>query len=657
MIQQPLKLKFVGALVEQLGAQLYPSVTATVAELISNAWDADAHNVWVKIPFGESWTTNGEIEVLDDGHGMTREQAQSQYLIVGRKRRLQDGGQTQGGRSVHGRKGIGKLAAFGTAEILDCYSVRDDEEVSFQLDYEKIRKSAPGADCEVMGTADQGPLCAPDGSKLSSGTRIRLSRLRLKRAISEDQFMRSMSRRFAIDQTDMTVFINENQLQRFDMDLEFRFPKDGIPAGYSVVVGQDGWGTEKLPDGKEIRWWIGFTPKPLDAEYLRGISIIARRKLLQRPFMFERTQGVRGQLGQEYVVGEVVADWLDTGTDIEDDLIQTNRDQLQLEDERVQELLQWGRRRLNWALSQRQNLRQKQAEESIDVPDILELLKDFTATEQRHLGDIARKISQIGDPEPSEVHDFMVEVIDGFKDRAVRELMERVQFEEEGFQSNFWGLVREFSLIDARKNYSIIQARLGTIDRLGAAIKAGATEVPEIHKVIKEFPWILDPRWSLLGDEIDPATLQEHYEPTLDDETEQRLDFLFILRPQAPAPFDEILVVEIKRGVKSNERIHRVSEEEVNKFHSYVLGVYANYSLNTAPPAVSGLMVASGYTERANRTRRSLEQVREVRLEFQTWDSVIENTRRLHTGWLEVTRVNRTPSVEENDKTMLEDNA
>ncbi len=654
MAQETLKLKFVGALVEQLGAQLYPSATATVAELISNAWDADAHNVWVKIPFGQSWTTDGEIEVLDDGHGMTREQAQSQYLIVGRKRRLQDGGQTQGGRPVHGRKGIGKLAAFGTAEILDCYSVRGDEEVSFQLDYQEIRRSAPGADCEVKETASQGPLGAPDGSNLPSGTRIRLSRLRLKRAISEDQFMRSMSRRFAIDQTDMTVFINENQLQRFDMDLEFRFPKDGTPAGYSVVVGQDGWGTEQLPDGKEVRWWIGFTPKPLDAEYLRGISIIGRRKLLQRPFMFERTQGVRGQLGQEYVVGEVVADWLDTGTDIEDDLIQTNRDQLQLEDDRVQELLQWGRRRLNWALSQRQNLRQKKAEKSIDVPDILELLKDFTATEQRHLGDIARKVSQIGDPEPSEVHDFMVEVIDGFKDKAVRELMERVQFEDEGFQSNFWGLVREFSLIDARKNYSIIQARLGTIDRLGAAIKAGATEVPEIHNVIKEFPWILDPRWSLLGDEIDPATLQEHYEPTLDDETGQRLDFLFILRPQAPAPFDEILVVEIKRGVKANGSIHRVSEEEVNKFHSYVLGVYANYSLNTAPPSVSGLMVASGYTERADRTRRSLEQVREVRLEFQTWDSVIENTKRLHTGWLEVTRVSRSPSVEENDKTIPE---
>ena len=647
MTQEPLKLKFVGALVEQLGAQLYPSATATVAELISNAWDADAHNVWVRIPFGESWTADGKIEVLDDGHGMTREQAQSQYLVVGRKRRLQDGGKTPSGRAVHGRKGIGKLAAFGTAEILDLHTVHDGQRVAFRLDYEAIRKSEPGADCEVKEeTTNLGPLRTPDDSVLKSGTRILLSSLRLKRAISEDQFTRSMSRRFAIDQTLMRVFINGDQLQRFNMDLEYRFPRDGKPTSDSVEVGEDGWGTEALSSGKEVRWWVGFTPKPLEAEYLRGISILGRGKLLQRPFMFERAQGVRGQLGQEYIVGEVVADWLDTGTDIEDDLIQTNRDQLQLEDERVQELLQWGRRRLNWALSQRQDLRGKKAEKSIEAPDILELLKDFTETEQRHLGDIAKMVSQIGDPDPGEVHDFMVEVVNGFKDKAVRELMERVQIEDEGFQSNFWGLVREFSLIDARKNYSIIQARLGTIERLDAAIKAGATEVPEIHNVIKEFPWILDPRWSLLGDEIDLSTLQENYEPTIDDETGQRLDFLFMLRPKAPAPFDEVLIVEIKRGVKSNGRVHRVSEEEVNKFHSYVLGVYAEYGRNTSPPSVSGLMIANGYTERADRTRRSLEQVREVRLEFQTWDSVIEHTRRLHAGWLEVTRVTRSPRSE-----------
>ena len=583
MAQEPLKLKFVGALVEQLGAQLYPSATATVAELISNAWDADASNVWVTIPFGDAWAAHDEIIVLDDGHGMTREDAQARYLLVGRKRRLQDGGHSPSGRPVHGRKGIGKLAAFGTAEMLDCFTVKDGQVVSFRLDYDSIRKSDPGADSEVEENFDLEPLIDPTGASLSTGTRIRLTKLRLKRAISEERFVTSMSRRFAIDQTEMRVFINGTQLKRFDMELQFRFPRDKAPTGYNIVVESDGWGRDTLPNGQQVRWWIGFTPKPLEAEFLRGVSILGRGKLLQRPFMFERSRGAQGQLGQEYIVGEVSADWLDTGVDIEDDLIQTNRDQLQLEDGRVQELLEWGRRRLDWTLSQRLQERQALAGGSIDEPDIVDLLQDFTETERRHLGDIAKMVSKIGDPGPAEVHDFMVEVVNGFKDKAVRELMERVQVEDEGFQGNFWGLVREFSLIDARKNYSIIQARLETIDRLDTAIKAGATEVPEIHNVIKEFPWLLDPRWSLLGDEVRLDSLKEQKELTVDEETGQRLDFLFILKPKAPAPFDEVLIVEIKRGRKSNGRIHRVTEDEVNKFHSYVLGVHADYALSSNP--------------------------------------------------------------------------
>ena len=266
------------------------------------------------------------------------------------------------------------------------------------------------------------------------------------------------------------------------------------------------------------------------------------------------------------------------------------------------------------------------------------MIKDFTETEQRHLGEIAMKASKIGDPEPAEVHDFMVEVVSGFKDKAVRELMDRVRVEDEGFQSNFWGLVREFSLIDARKNYSLIRARLETIDRLDAAIKAGEPEVPEIHDVIKEFPWLLDPRWSLLGDEINPESLDERYEPTVDGETGDRLDFLFILRPKEPAAFDQLLVVEIKRGFESGGTVRRVTEPELGKFHSYVLGVREHYAANSSPPSVNGLMIANGYTRRADRTRRSLQSAQDVKLEFRTWEDVVDHTRRLHTGWLEVTR-------------------
>ena len=435
-----------------------------------------------------------------------------------------------------------------------------------------------------------------------------------------------MSRRFAVDATQMQVFINDHKLERFDMDLEFRFPRDGSPERYDISLDDDGWGTETIVPGKTIRWWIGFTPKPLEADYLRGVSILSRGKMVQRPFMFEKSQGATGQLGQEYIVGEVSADWLDTGVDIDDDLIQTNRDQLQLEDSRVQELLDWGKRRLNWALSRRLGKRQRKVIDSISDVDMSDLLSDFTATEQRVLIDIAKRASEIGDPDPEDIQEFMKEVVNGYKDRAVRDLMDRVRIEDDSFQTSFWGLVREFSLIDARRNLSIIEARLSTIHRLEWAINSGATEVPEIHEIIKEFPWLLDPRWSLLGDEVDLDTLTEVYEPKIDEETGDILDFLFVLQPKQPASLDQLLVVEIKRGYKSNGKVHNVSEPEVNKFHSYVLGVRDHYSRNTVRPTVSGLMIANGYSKKADRTRRSLERVQDIKLEFQTWQTVIKHS-------------------------------
>ena len=40
-----LVLRFAGGLVRQLGIQPYPGATASVAELISNAWDANVAHV------------------------------------------------------------------------------------------------------------------------------------------------------------------------------------------------------------------------------------------------------------------------------------------------------------------------------------------------------------------------------------------------------------------------------------------------------------------------------------------------------------------------------------------------------------------------------------------------------------------------------------
>jgi hypothetical protein len=638
-------LKFGGSLVEQLGAQLYPSVTATVAELISNAWDANARNVWIRVPFGQ-WSPDEAIEVIDDGHGMTRDQAQEAYLIVGRKRRAYGGSRSEGGlRLVHGRKGIGKLAAFGTAGILDCATVRAGGKTVFRLNYDHIRMLDPAADYLVEDVPYNLPLITPTGQELEHGTRIKLTDLKLKRAISRDQFLRSMSRRFALDGAEMQIHINESDtLKRFDIVCEYKFPQDGVPEVEGLTkTADDGWAMETLIDGegqpRTVRWWIGFTEKPLSEDTQQGISVTANGKMAQRPFKFERSQGTEGQLGQEYLVGEVEADWIDRGIDIEDDLIQSNRDQLQLEDKRLEFFISWGRKRLAWALRERSRLKREKALNKFEASErVKDLIKPFTSTEQRRLLKVAKSVSDIPEITEEDITRTVETVVNAQSDKAVRELIDRIDEQEDVFQDQMWQFVYEFGLIDARRVLSVIEARIATIRKLKEAIGRGAREVPNIHDIVQKDPWLLDPRWNIVADELDISTLGIDYKPGT-DETGLRLDFLFALVPHAPAPMDEVIVVEIKRGTNSDLSERKATADEVNKFHLYVLAVRDHYFRSTEHPAVRGLMIAQGYTGQAELLRRSLEENRDVRLTFRTWDRLIDETERMHLAWLDLSRI------------------
>lgn len=578
--RKPLRLRFLGSLVEQLGAQLYPGATATIAELISNAWDADARSVWIELPLATGWTESDRIVVTDNGIGMSYEDAENRYLLVGRKRRAElDRDTSEGGRPLHGRKGIGKLAAFGTAKVLECLTVaQDGETTSFRLDYDAIRSLDPTQDYEVEGATGNTQLCDPYGNSLTRGTRITLSSLRPRRALNEHQFRQSLARRFALDADQMQIVLNGEDIGRFDLNLDMRFPTDGHLLN-DVVERHVGWADSEV-DGKPVRWWIGFTAKPLQEKELQGISVLARGKLVQRPFFFRRTAGTHGQLGQEYLVGEVQADWLDEGLDIETDLIQANRDQLQLEDERLDGFVEWGRKLLHQALREWTSIRQQRVSGQLDIAEFDDLMERLTPEERKRISRVARAVAKIPAIDPDEARALVESVVDAHQDTIIRQLLEELDASEPDFQTHIWEVISEFGLIDARRNQTVIDARLRAIAELRQFVDTGALEVPTIHEHIKRHPWLLDPRWYLLDDEVRLSDLGI----TPDEgDSDGRMDYLFALGPSAPYTHDELLVVEIKRARKSDGGLRSVNPDEVSRFHGYVLAAHESQSRNSEP--------------------------------------------------------------------------
>lgn len=626
---------------------MYPSVTSTIAELISNAWDADAKNVWVTIPFEQLRKPGAQITVVDDGLGMTHEEARDQYLNVGRKRRVElDSDQTPGGRLLHGRKGIGKLAAFGTAKVLECHTITSSGQVRFKLDYDRIRRTEAGSEYKVEPPELPGLITDPESRLLEHGTCIILSELKLKRNINENQFRKSMSRRFALDTNEMKIHLNGSQIERFDYEVEFKFPRDAVQNG--VTVAEDGWAEEEIDSeeasSKPVRWWIGFTEKPLTDQSLQGISVLARGKQVHRPFMFQRSQGVEGQLGQEYLIGEVQADWLDEGKDIEQDLIQANRDQLQLEDNKLDNFMEWGRSLLKWALQERNGLRISTVKDSLFESISSGLLDELSQAEQRRMKKVVVAISRIPEITIHEARELIKSVLNTHSDYIIRDLLEHIDSSKPDFQTKIWDTIRQFSLIDARRNQSIIEARLNAIDKLQRLVDEGANEVPDIHEHIKTYPWLIDPRWSLVDDEISLSTLGIPPEP---GKRGGRIDYLFALGALQSGAHDELLLVEIKRGTDPDGNQHSVSPEEVYRFHRYATQIQMRQKSNSNPNRLSGLMIAQKYSKDAQEIMVSLSTVEDMNLTFITWHRLLTKTKRLHEDWLHITTRRATAQEED----------
>ncbi|MDF9828607.1 hypothetical protein M2447_002734 [Ereboglobus sp. PH5-10] len=116
-------------ILELLGPNLYTNIYYVLAELIANAYDADAKNVYII-------SNKDDIRVEDDGHGMSYEAGDiKRYLDVAAVSRKSEAESLtkSGTRRKMGRKGVGKLAALSVSENVDILTVANGEKSGFVL--------------------------------------------------------------------------------------------------------------------------------------------------------------------------------------------------------------------------------------------------------------------------------------------------------------------------------------------------------------------------------------------------------------------------------------------------------------------------------------------------------------------------------------------
>lgn len=101
-----------GQLFKHIGRNQIDSETIALIEIVKNSYDADATEVL--ITFNNAHKHNGEIIVTDNGHGMTHEQFKDYWMCPGTAHKEKERTSPMYGRTMLGRKGMGR---FGTDKI------------------------------------------------------------------------------------------------------------------------------------------------------------------------------------------------------------------------------------------------------------------------------------------------------------------------------------------------------------------------------------------------------------------------------------------------------------------------------------------------------------------------------------------------------------
>jgi len=161
-------------LLVELGERLVAKPSIALAELVKNAYDADATSV--TISFINVSDKGGTITVEDDGEGMTFDDLKAKWMLIGTDDKERNPFSTEYGRPRTGRKGIGRFACRMISERLVLTSVAKinskKEKVNAIFLWDKLESGKSVGEFEIEASRQAVPLSTPTGTKLVlQGTR------------------------------------------------------------------------------------------------------------------------------------------------------------------------------------------------------------------------------------------------------------------------------------------------------------------------------------------------------------------------------------------------------------------------------------------------------------------------------------------------------
>ena len=639
--------------IDKLGIQMYDRVSAVLAELIANAYDADAEHVKITLPFGQylARRISGqivdqgfEVVIEDDGSGMTAQEVNGYYLNVGYNRRVTRSEQTpKHSRRVMGRKGIGKLAPFGIChevEVISAGGNRTDlgftvSNLILDLD-EMLKEKTDGQGNVLPYHPDPGPQ---DGSFAdSTGTKLILRRFDRRRVPTGEELDRQLAARFGLSQSKWSVRLEDSTGADEPIDLG-SLNVDVMP------------GTRIDVDSRPVRvddrflpvsGWVAYAKDPYKDEVMAGVRLYARGKIVAQTRDFDIKTGFTGEFKmRSYLTGAIHAEWLDE----DEDSIRTDRQDIIWNSDLGTPFREWGRELLKELAA---NAEASTGQRAWDLFLEESLLDDRLRT--AHPNDRAIRESVL------RAARSLVTRADGdaIKDPEYRGRMVRLAYAigphttllttldevaslADGTTDVILDLFERARLVEIYSLGQVAQERVGAIDQLQRLVSNPSTVESQLQKLIETAPWILYPDWTPLSFNQRLASTRQNFQSWYLANFGNEVVTSAIENPGKQPDFvmlnheGRLEVIEIKRPQ------HALADEEFDRAFRYLTAVRKFISetptVQTSFPSAQLTIVCDSLNLddlRGNTIRTDSE------ISHRTWHDLLGSTSRSHEDFLKV---------------------
>lgn len=306
------------SVLNHLGRNLYRSFVTVLGEAISNAWDADAENVWIYID-----KEKNSFVIKDDGLGMSKDDFQGKFLKIGYSKRKDGTSQSAKNRPYIGRKGIGKLALLSCAKKISITSkTKDGDYVGGVIDNSGLDQAIT----DDLNPQDY-PLGATDDTVFDQhktghehGTIIHFEEFNdgVKNSLDYLKKLIALYFRFSLLDESFNIFLNDEKITQdclndLALKTEFLWEINEQTDSYKEKLTKLKESKQLKFNGSRIKGFIASVEKPRDLKVIStdervSIDLFVNGRLREKDILKHMPSA---RIAESYLYGQIHFDELD----------------------------------------------------------------------------------------------------------------------------------------------------------------------------------------------------------------------------------------------------------------------------------------------------------------------------------------------------------